>query len=117
MSEKDYTDEEIEELDSYIKTEFNHDIYEELNDEDYPDYKNLFEPLEFFRLFYFQIKFIQSNKDKPLFVSRNLKKLEFSDEQLVYLYINLENYFDDETGEDEELNICCIEIAKLRKKI
>jgi hypothetical protein len=65
-------------------------------EEDYDYDKVLFEPLEFFRLLYFQIQFVKSNKAKSLFVYRHLKNLPLTDEQL---------YFDDGRKKDEQLNI------------
>lgn len=113
---KELTDEEIEELDGYLQYEFNHDVYEELTDKD-DDYFGLFEPLEFFRLFYDQVAFIEEHKAKPLFVSRNLQKLNLSDEQLYIICEKLINYFDDEKGSDEALNVCCREISKIKNKL
>ncbi len=117
MSEKEYTDEEIEELDGYLNDEWNHDIYEELCGEEYDDYKDLFEPLEFFRLLYFHIGFVKANKAKPLYVSRNLKKISLTDEQLAFFYFRLEMYFDDVKEIDKQLSVCCREISKLRNNL
>lgn len=63
MKEEDYSDEEIEELDSCLNDEWNREIYEEVSGEDnYKIYEGLFEPLEFFRLLYAQVAFIKENK-------------------------------------------------------
>jgi hypothetical protein len=114
MEEKDYTDEELAELDTYLKDEWNYSAYEELCDDE-EIYKGLYEPLEFFRLFYKQVAFIEANQSKPLFVARQLKQLNYTDEQLNYLYSNLTLCFENE--ESDQLKICCREISKLRDKL
>jgi len=113
MAEREYTDEEIVELDGFLQYEFNYDIYQELTDKD-NDYFELFEPLEFLRLLYEQTTFIEENKTKPLFVGRSLKKLSLSDNQFYYLYRVLLLHFSDDKEEDEQLNVCCREIYKLQ---
>lgn len=117
MLEKEYTDEELEELDGYLNDEWNHNIYEELCGEEYNDYEDLFEPLEFFHLIYSQIEFVKANKAKPLFVARNLKKLSFTDKQLDFLYSKIESYFYKKREDDKQLNVCCKEIDKLRNNL
>ena len=115
MSEKEYTDEEIEELDGYLNDEWNHGIYEELCGEKYDDFKDLFNPLEFFKLLHFQIGFIEANKTKPLYVSRMLEKITLSDEQLDFLYWKIALHFHHDR--DEQIKICCREISKLRDNL
>jgi hypothetical protein len=113
MAEKEYTDEEIIELDSFLQYEFNYDIYQELTDKD-NDYFELFEPLEFLRLLYEQTTFIEENKTKPLFIARSLKRLSLSDNQFYYLYRVLLLNFSDDKEKDEQINVCCREIYKLQ---
>ncbi len=117
MKGQEYTDAEIDELDSFLQFEFNHDIYEQLSGDDWEDFKGLFEPLEFFKLLYSQIEFIEENKARPLFVTRNLKKLTLTDKQLWYFLFKLQRYFDDDTDSDEPLKICCNEILKIQDKL
>jgi hypothetical protein len=90
MKEKQYSNEEIEELDDYLATGFNYAIYNELCSIDNDCYKDLFEPLEFFRLLYFQIDFIKANKTKPLLGVIIVRVCKF----LIFLIrLNLENGF------------------------
>lgn len=107
------SDEEMEELDSYIRYEFNHDIYTEITDK-YEDNYEIFQPLEFFRLFYEQTDFISENKAKPTFVSRNLQKLPLTDQQKYYFFEALLDYFVDDEDDDGEIKICRREIYRLR---
>jgi hypothetical protein len=56
MTEKNYKDAEIDELDGFLKSEFNHDIYEQLVGDEYEDFKGLFEPLEFFKSLFTSVR-------------------------------------------------------------
>ncbi len=108
---ENHTDRELEELDTYLNDEFNHGIYEELTDE---AYEGIFEPLEFFQLFYAQVDFIRENKAKPLFVRRSLRKLDITEDQLFYLCHWLVVFFQIDEETDKQIKICRLEIAKLR---
>ncbi len=83
MAKKEYTDEEIEELDSFLQNRFYYSIYNELTDKD-NKYFELFEPLEFLTLVKDQIIFIEKYKNKPLFVARKLKSQSFTNDQFYY---------------------------------
>ena len=57
-------------------------------------YKDLFEPLEFARLFKAQVKIISSNRLNPFTISQNLQRLDFSNKQLFFLYEKLIEHFE-----------------------
>lgn len=63
------TDKEQEELNEYLQDEYNYETYKEFL---YTDYKGLFEPLEYFRLFYHQLDFANfSAFEKDMQIVRN----------------------------------------------
>lgn len=101
---------EINELDTYLRTRNDYEIYEELigesDSEDSEYYVELFDPLEFFKIYRAQISFIEQNKERPLFISQQLKALNLSREQSHYLYLNLVFYFDDFIEDDDQIYIC-----------
>lgn len=116
MRDKEYTNEEIEELDGYLINRWNYDIYEQLCGVNNDVNKDLFEPLEFFRLLYIQLDFVKANKAKPLFVSRNLKKLPLTNKQLDFICLKILSYFS--LDEDfEQLNIFFRELLNLRNSL
>ncbi|HMS38925.1 MAG TPA: hypothetical protein PKE69_01775 [Pyrinomonadaceae bacterium] len=116
MKKKKLTDEELEELDSYLNCEFNHDIYAELTANDEWNFE-LFSPLEFFRMFYSQIHFIETDKAKPLFVVRSLENLSLSGDQFDFLYEKIIDFFSDVRAEDEQIEVCCREISRLKENL
>lgn len=73
MAEKDYTDKELEILDSFLQYEFYYEIYQELTNKD-SIYFGLFEPLEFCQLMLLTVQMVEENKTRPLSISRHLKK-------------------------------------------
>lgn len=103
-------------LNDYIQHKPNYDIYEEFDNKN-GIYFELFDPLEFFNLFYTQIALIEDNKFKPTFITQNLKNLNLTDRQNYFLYEKLLNYFSDRKNDDEQLNICCREIVKLQRNL
>lgn len=117
MAEKEYTDEEIVELDGFLQNEFNYDTYRELIGEGFEGYKDLFEPLEFFRLFSSHSNFIVRNSSKPLTVSLNLKKLNLSNEQLYFLCDKLIDFVEDRTEDFYFAGSILPEISRLRDKL
>ncbi len=102
------TEKELEELEIYLEDEYNNDIYNELL---HTDYKGLFEPLEFFRLFYSQVDFVEKNKNQPLFVIKTLNELKLSDKQKIVFFDYLDCYIHDDN--DRYLKICHRQIQKL----
>lgn len=114
---KEPTEVSIDDLDVFLNDEFNHDIYEQLTGDDYKDFKGLFEPLEFFKLFYNTTGFIQKNKARPLFVASVLEKLSLSEEQLWYFLFKMNRFFDDSAKRDTSIKICCAEIQKIQDKL
>ncbi len=124
MAEKEYTDEEIEELDRFLQFEFYYEIYQELTNKDSEDFE-LFEPLECCRVILLAIEQIEDNKTKPLTISRRLKKelnllygeKPLTDEQRYFLYEYILNYFEDVRREDKQIEICCSEILKLQRNL
>lgn len=113
--QKKSADDEIEVLDEFLQDEFNHDIYEELTDADEWTFE-LFQPLEFLRLFYEQVDYIRTVK-KPLSVARQLKGLSLSDEQSCFLYDKLLRYFSTFRRIDKQIEVCCREILKLMSEL
>lgn len=111
------TEVSIDDLDAYLNDEFNHDIYEQLTGDEYKDFKGLFEPLAFFKLFYNTTGFIQKNKARPLFVASAMEKLSLSEEQLWYFLFKIQRYFDDAAKADKSIKICCAEIRKIQDKL
>lgn len=114
MKKKKLNDEELRELDNYLLDEFNETIYSELTKTDYVGY---FEPLDFFRLFYSQIAFIEKNKTKPSLIIETLKELDLSDEQKEILLDYLETYFSGKRNEDTDIRICCRQIKELKEDL
>lgn len=74
---------ELEELEIYLEDEDNNSIYQELTK---TDYAGLFDPLEFFRLLYSQLEFIEINVDKPLFLIQTLKDLNLDSKQKIVFF-------------------------------
>lgn len=124
MTEKEYTDEEIEELDSFLQFEFYYEIYSKLTEKD-SEFFGLFEPLECCQVVSQAVDMIDENKTKPLTVSNHLKKelallygeKPLTDEQRHFLYTYFLDYFVNVRIEDEQIEICCSEIVKLRKNL
>lgn len=117
MAEKEYTDEEIVELDGFLQNEFNYDTYRELIGEGFEGYNDLFEPLDFFRLFSEQSKFILKNTSKPLTISKNLQKLNLSNEQLYFLCDKLAGFVEDSSENYFFASSILTEITRLRDKL
>ena len=124
MAEKEYTDEEIEELDSFLQFEFYYGIYKELANKN-GKYFDLFEPLECCRVMSLSVELVAENKAKPLTISRHLKK-EFTllygekpltDEQRFFLYEYILDFFGLEKLGNEQLTACCSEILKLQQSL
>lgn len=90
------------ELESYLTEELNLKIYNDLTD---GDDVGLFEPLEFFNLFYAQYESIKANKLKPLTVIKSLKRLNLTDQQQYFLFYYLSELIESRGG-DPQLAIC-----------
>lgn len=124
MEEKEYSDEEIEELDSFLQFEFYYEIYSKLTNQDSENF-GLLEPLECCQVVLQAVEMIEENKTKPLTVSNHLKKeltllygeKPLTDEQRYFLYTYMLDYFVNVRREDEQIEICCSEILKLRKNL
>lgn len=105
---KDYTEKERDELESYIRSELDYDIYERLTSGyfDDPGAPELifFDPLKFFRLFNNEKDFILANKTKPLFVSQRIGELGLNCPRLDFLIDKITLYF--EKTDDNEIKIC-----------
>ena len=121
--EKLSPDEEVWTLDDYLGNEFTYDIYSELTDKDGENFE-LFEPLEFFRVFYLSVEEIEQNKAKPLTVSKLLKNdlclyddEKLTDKQSYFFYEKIFDYFSNLRHEDEQIDICCREIMKLQENL
>lgn len=120
MAEKEYTDEEIKELDHFLSDELNYSSYRELIGEGDKNYKDLFKPLEFVRLFNAQARLINNNAYKPFTISQNLQKLDLSNKQLYFLYEKLIEHFEIRANYYEykpEYDIVCREISRLKEKL
>ncbi|MCA1625458.1 MAG: hypothetical protein LC768_09810 [Acidobacteria bacterium] len=121
---KEYTDEEIEELDDFLQFEFYYEIYQELTNKDGKNFE-LFEPLECCRVISLAVKQIEESKAKPLTVSRHLKKelnllygeKPLTDKQRYFLYEYILDYFVNVRREDKQIEICCSEILKLQQNL
>ena len=74
-------------IDSYLNTDTNVQIYNDLTEN--PTWENLFDPLEFFNLFYEQERIVIDNKNKPTALLRHLTDLNLSRKQLYYLLLML----------------------------
>jgi hypothetical protein len=94
MTEKEYTEEEVKELDRYLSRDFYYDVYQELLGDGFEGYKDLFEPLELFRLIHSQIEFISQNSSQPYAISQNLKKYNLKEDQLYFLCKKLLHYIE-----------------------
>jgi hypothetical protein len=114
MEKKKYTDEELKELDDLLQDDFNDEIYNELN---HTDYSELFEPLDFFRMFHSQVAFIKENKSQPSIAIQKLNDFNLSDKQkhIVLDYLNV--YFSGEASKDADIRICCRKIEYLMEEL
>lgn len=111
---KKLNDKELRELDKYLLDEFNSTIYSELTE---TDYEGFFEPLDFFRLFYSQITFIETNKTKTSLIIKTLDGLDLSDKQKVILSEYLLVYLSDKVSEDTDIRVCCRQIKELKDNL
>lgn len=114
MEKKKYTDKELKELDNYLQDTFNNEIYTELK---YTDYSELFEPLEFFRIFYSQVTFIKENKAKPSIALQKLGDLNLSDGQKYIVLDYLDVYFADAANKDADIRICSRKMEHLKEEL
>lgn len=110
-------------LDDYLGNKFTYGIYDELTDKDSENFE-LFEPLEFFRVFYLSVEEIEQGKAKPLTVSKVLKNdlclygdQKLTDEQRYFFYEKIFDYYSNLRYEDEQIDICCREILKLQENL
>lgn len=110
-------------LDDYLGNKFTYGIYDELTDKDGENFE-LFEPLEFFRVFYLSVEEIEQGKAKPLAVSKVLKNdlclygdQKLTDEQRYFFYEKIFDYYSNLRYEDEQIDICCREIMKLQENL
>lgn len=115
--------EDVWTLDDYLDNEFSYDIYDELTDKDGENFE-LFEPLEFFRVFYLSVEEIEQGKAKPLAVSKVLKNdlclygdQKLTDEQRYFFYEKILDYYSNLRHEDKQIDICCREIMKLQENL
>jgi len=70
-------------VNEYLNCDLNLHIYDWLTE--HKDYKGLFEPLEFYNLFYEQIEIVYSNVDKPLAVIEHFRTLKLNEMQYYFL--------------------------------
>ncbi len=115
--------EDVWTLDDYLGNKFTYGIYDELTDKDGENFE-LFEPLEFFRVFYLSVEEIEQGKAKPLAVSELLKDdlclygdQKLTDEQRYFFYEKIFDYYSNLRYEDEQIDICCREIMKLQENL
>lgn len=115
--------EDVWTLDDYLDNEFSYDIYDELTDKDGENFE-LFEPLEFFRVFYLSVEEIEQGKAKPLAVSNLLKNdlclngdQKLTDEQRYFFFEKIFDYYSNLRREDKQIDICCREIMKLQENL
>jgi len=108
---KELSDVELDELDGYLQTEFNHSIYYDLTSKDNYDCDDKY-ALGFFRLLHSQIAFVEENKHKPKFIVRQLKKLVPDEWELHYLCKKISSYFYQTKikAKDEQIKVCCAEL-------
>ncbi len=116
MTNKKYTKQEKEELDTFLLDEFYQNIYNELTNKK-SEYFKLIDPLIFIRLFNKQTILIDETKNRPLFNARNLQKVYLDEKQFHYLYKCLLVYFEHEEGSDRQLDVFCLEIWKLQQNL
>src|ERR1035437_10538506 len=76
-----------DDVELYLTNFFNVSRYNELSESGV--YKDLFDPLTFFNLFWHTHALILLNKEKPLKVINYLLKLDLNPSQLYYLLVNL----------------------------
>ncbi len=108
------TEKELEELEIYLENEDNSEIYFELLN---TDYKGLFEPLEFFRLFYTQLEFIRENKSKTLFVIKSLQNLNLTIKQKIIFLEYISWFLNRDENNDLHSKICRRELKKLTDEL
>lgn len=97
---------EEKDLDDFLVSKFNLTIYQNLIEGDEKDVFD--EPVDFFRLFYMQLEFIEQNPSKPLMFIRNINQLSINERQrrLLFYYINelLSKVFNESS--DEQIKVC-----------
>ncbi len=76
-----------ENVDEYLDTDFNYKIYEELTEND--EWKGVFEPLDFFNIFYENLALISNNIDNPQGFIEYLKGQKFHIKKYLFLIENL----------------------------
>lgn len=108
-------------LDDFLGSKFNLKIYQDLTE---GHERNVFnEPVDFFRLFYGQLEFIEKNPSKPLAFVSNLNQLPINEYQrrILFYYINemLTKVFNEYSN--EQIKVCQTliesELNKLDKKL
>lgn len=70
---------------SFLYNELNIEIYNELTEDD--DYKNLFEPLEFFNMLYSTAEFYLNYDESYLKIKKHFNKLPFENEEKSYFFL------------------------------
>jgi len=100
-------------FEDYLTNDFNLGIYRDLTEDE--DWKGLFEPLEFFNLFYQLIHFVDQHKNKPVTVKKHLSGLKLNQESLYYLSDRLYTYYS--TFKDKQLEICNDMIGDIRDQL
>lgn len=89
-------------FEDYLTNSFNIGIYKTLTEDE--DWQGLFEPLQFFNLFYEKLDFVEQNKTRPVTVKNHLQSLELKKEQHWYLIDRMAVYY--RGSEDNQLQIC-----------
>lgn len=97
-------------INEYLKDDFHIELFEDLTE---GDWKDIFQPLEFFNLLYEQLTIIIKNKDKPISIIEHLFALGLEGEKLYFLLHYLKWFiykYGDTT--DKQLKVCYNLISK-----
>jgi len=89
------------EINEYLVDDFNVEIYEE-----YPIWKHLFQPLEFFNLLYEQNEIICANTDKKPELEYHIRQLNLSEDQFLYFLSKLLTLISPDHQSDAQLTLC-----------
>lgn len=106
-------------VEAYLTNNFNIEIFHELTED--PEWKGLFEPLDFFNLLYEQFRIVRANKKKPVSVRNHLLKLDLDKHQFYYFIHSLQHLIYTEIvkfiSDDDDLYVCYSFILKEYDKI
>ena len=96
-------------IEQYLNNEFNFDILKDLTEN--KEFIGLFEPLDFFNIFYEQFEIVVSNSETPILIVKHLNNLELTKAQYYFFLTHLSLYLDDyiysfDNLKSKQLSIC-----------